>query len=148
MGPVILPDVLNGPAYVDFLDNDLRELLDDLPLQTRGRMFFQQDGAPPHWSREARNWIGQQFNGRWIGRGGPVAWPPRSPDLTPLDFFLWGHMKQYVYRTPPQSLEDLTMKLHAATAIVTDDMLERIPGEIIRRAQLCLDNNGGHFEQF
>ncbi|GBM88486.1 hypothetical protein AVEN_269361-1 [Araneus ventricosus] len=27
---------------------------------------------------------------RWIGRGGPVLWPPRSPDLTPLDFFPMG----------------------------------------------------------
>ncbi|KAJ4429330.1 hypothetical protein ANN_26334 [Periplaneta americana] len=38
-------------------------------------------------------------SGRWIGRGGPVAWPAQSPDLTPLDFFLWGCMKEKVYQT-------------------------------------------------
>jgi hypothetical protein len=27
--------------------------------------------------------------GRWISRGGPITWPPRSPDLTQLIFFLW-----------------------------------------------------------
>jgi hypothetical protein len=30
-----------------------------------------------------------KFPGRWIGRGGPIAWPPRSPDLTPLDIFFF-----------------------------------------------------------
>ena len=35
---------------------------------------------------------------RWIGRGGTINWPPRSPDLTPLDFCLWGLMKSEVYR--------------------------------------------------
>ncbi|GBL73687.1 hypothetical protein AVEN_230681-1 [Araneus ventricosus] len=39
-----------------------------------------------------------EYPGRWIGRGGPVLWPPRSPDLTSLDFFLWGHLKELVYR--------------------------------------------------
>ena len=40
------------------------------------------------------------YPGLWIGKGGPVAWPPRSPDLTLLDFFLWGHIKSLVYKTP------------------------------------------------
>jgi hypothetical protein len=35
---------------------------------------------------------------RWIGRGGSITWPPRSPDLTPLDFFLWGYAKNIVYQ--------------------------------------------------
>jgi len=30
------------------------------------------------------------YNDYWIGQGGPMAWPPRSPDLIPMDFFLWG----------------------------------------------------------
>ena len=34
------------------------------------------------------------FDEKWIGRGGPVAWPPRSPDLTPPDYFLWGFVKE------------------------------------------------------
>jgi len=34
---------------------------------------------------------------RWIDRGGRVPWPPRSPDLNPLDFFFWGYSKNIVY---------------------------------------------------
>ena len=29
----------------------------------------------------------ERFPDAWIGRGGPIPWPPRSPDLSPLDFF-------------------------------------------------------------
>lgn len=34
----------------------------------------------------------------WIGRDGPINWPPRSPDISPLDFFLWGYVKDIVYQ--------------------------------------------------
>jgi hypothetical protein len=46
-------------------------------------------------------------NDRWIGLGGPTAWPPRSPDFTPMDFFLWGHIKALIYKSPVDSEEDL-----------------------------------------
>ena len=56
-------------------------------------IIFQLDGAPPHWGLDVRASLNEQFPGRWIGRDGPTPWPPRSPDLTPLDFFLWGYVK-------------------------------------------------------
>ena len=46
--------------------------------------------APPHFPKEVRTWLNEKFNGRWIGRGGPISWAPHSPDLTPLDFFVCG----------------------------------------------------------
>ena len=51
---------------------------------------FQQDGAPPHWSLNVRDYLDATFPDAWIGRGGPTAWPARSPDITPLDFFFVG----------------------------------------------------------
>ena len=55
------------------------------------------------------------YPGHWIGRGGPVAWPPRSPDLTPLDFFLWEHIKSIVYETPVPDEETLLARILAAS---------------------------------
>ncbi|CAF3327057.1 unnamed protein product [Rotaria socialis] len=52
--------------------------------------IFQQDGASPHFSIDVRRCLNDHFPGRWIGRGGSIRWAPRSPDLTPLAFFLWG----------------------------------------------------------
>ncbi|GFT41032.1 DUF4817 domain-containing protein [Trichonephila clavipes] len=58
------------------------------PAPILRHMWFQQDGAPSHYARHAREHLDRTFPNRWIGRGGPVAWPPRSPDLSPLDFSL------------------------------------------------------------
>ena len=54
------------------------------------KMIFQQDGAPPHFSKGVRAWLNEKFNGRWIVRGGSISWVPCSPDSTPLDFFFYG----------------------------------------------------------
>ena len=81
--------------YLRFLHEELPRLLEDVPLNKRGRMYFQHDGSPPHSSHEVRNFLNYRFPGRWIGRGGP--WPARSPDLSPMDYCVWGWMKELVY---------------------------------------------------
>ncbi|KAK3849715.1 hypothetical protein Pcinc_043543 [Petrolisthes cinctipes] len=47
-----------------------------------------------HFARGTRDFINVMYSDKWIGLvGGPIAWPPKSPDLTPLDFYLWGNLK-------------------------------------------------------
>jgi hypothetical protein len=48
----------------------------------------------PHFDREVTAYLNQRYENRCIGRIGPIPWPPRSPDLTPLDFILLGLMKK------------------------------------------------------
>jgi len=71
------------------------------------------DGAPPHFSRIARQYLNDHFPGKWIGRNGPVAWPPRSPDLNPIDLYLWGHVKNKVYSTPVTNVNELWERIVA-----------------------------------
>lgn len=52
----------------------------------RDRIWVQHDGTPAHYRQAVRNFLNEQFNKRWIGRGGPMSWPPRSPDLMKFDF--------------------------------------------------------------
>jgi hypothetical protein len=59
-------------------------------------IFFQQDGAPCHYASNVRRLLNDVFPGKWIGRAGPIAWPRRSPDLTPMDYFLRGQVKTVV----------------------------------------------------
>ncbi|XP_044265289.1 uncharacterized protein LOC123011749 [Tribolium madens] len=87
IGSHVLPQRLTGAAYLDFLENVLDDLLEDVPLAIRRNMWYMQDGAPPHYARVVTNWLNNHFLEKWIGRQGPVAWPPRSPDLNPCDFF-------------------------------------------------------------
>ena len=62
----------------------------------RGKLIWQQDGAPPHYGLIVKDFLNATFD-EWIGRRGHVEWPPCSPDLTPMDFSVWGILKNAVY---------------------------------------------------
>ena len=62
-------------------------------------VVFQQNGAPPHWSLMICDFLNETFPNRWIGRSGPTPWRPRSPDITPLDFFVGLCKRQSVQNT-------------------------------------------------
>ncbi|GBL91426.1 hypothetical protein AVEN_136925-1 [Araneus ventricosus] len=70
-----------------------------------------------------RDYLKKELPHRWIGRAGLddgplLPWPPRSPDLTSCDFFLWGYVKNKVYIPPmPTTLQALQERI---TASVTD----------------------------
>jgi hypothetical protein len=51
-----------------------------------GRIHFQHDGAPLITFAEVREYLTTRFPCRWKGTAAPIAWPPRSPNLTPIDF--------------------------------------------------------------
>ncbi|EZA46654.1 hypothetical protein X777_03908 [Ooceraea biroi] len=71
-----MEDRINGARYLNFLDNRLHILLEDIPLHTRRHMWYQLDGAPAHFTRPVCQRLHQHFPARWIGRGGSVSWPP------------------------------------------------------------------------
>jgi hypothetical protein len=88
LGPNVLPARLTGNDYLQFLREELPVMLEDVSLTVRKKMWFQHDGAPAHYSLRVRQFLTESYPQWWIGRGGPVTWPPPSPDLNPLDFFL------------------------------------------------------------
>lgn len=148
LGPVVLPNRLRGADYLNFLQNTMVDLFDDIPVDQRQQMWFQHDGAPPHYSIAVREHLHEAFPLRWIGRGGPVSWPARSPDLNPLDFFLWGYLKSLVYAIPVNSLEQLQQRINQGCHQIraNDGVLERVRLSFRRRCRACLEMGGGHFE--
>jgi len=56
-------------------------------------IWFQQDGATCHTANVTIDLLRGTFENRIISRNGDVNWPPRSCDLTPLDYFVWGAVK-------------------------------------------------------
>jgi hypothetical protein len=60
------------------IGTELPDLLEIVPLAYRRNDWFQHDGAPPHFSRNVREMLDNQYPQRWIGRGGPHHWPARS----------------------------------------------------------------------
>ncbi|KAJ4449617.1 hypothetical protein ANN_01020 [Periplaneta americana] len=83
-----------------------------------GPYFFEgtfNDGAPAHFHVNVSNFLDRTLNQRWIGRRGSAAeLSPRSLDLTPLVFYLWGALKDTVYSTKPQTLEELGVEIEHA----------------------------------
>jgi len=141
-----LPPRVNSEIYKNFLKNDLPILLENVPLHLRRNMIFQHDGAPTHTSRNVRRFLNRTYPNRWIGRNGPQYWPARSPDLTPVDFFLWGHLKNYIYQKPVLNREDLFNRIIEAVASISPDMIINTQQSLLKRARLCIDANGTQFE--
>ncbi|GFW43566.1 putative transposable element [Trichonephila clavipes] len=88
-------------------------------------LWFQQDGATCHTARATIDLLKDTFGDRLISRFGPVNWPPRSCDLTPLDYFLWGYVKSLVYADKPQTLDHLEDNILRVIADIRPQMLEK-----------------------
>lgn len=146
IGPHFFDQHINGESYLNFLENDLLTLLENVPRNVIENLWVQHDGAPPHYSLRVRQFLNNQFPNRWIGRAGPVNWPPRSPDLTCLDFFLWGSIKNMVYKIPPTTREDMKLRIQNAFQQITPRMLRNVQGSFVKRIQLCIETNGAIFE--
>ena len=103
-------------------------------------MIFQlkKNGAPPHWGLQVCAFLNDKFLERLIGRGGSAAWPPRSPDINPLDLFLvglWGYVK-IVFK----SLQYLKGRITQSFAHVTVLMLDKTWKELLRLFKMLTDN--------
>ncbi|GFX69959.1 transposable element Tc3 transposase [Trichonephila clavipes] len=89
-------------------------------------LWFQQDGATCHTARATIDLLKDTFGDRLISRFGPVNWPPRSCDLTPLDYFLWGYVKSLVYADKPQTRDYLEDNIRRVIADIRPQMLEKV----------------------
>ncbi|GFU54176.1 transposable element Tc3 transposase [Trichonephila clavipes] len=88
-------------------------------------LWFQQDGATCHTARATIDLLKDTLGDRLISRFRPVNWPPRSCDLTPLDYFLWGYVKSLVYADKPQMLDHLEDNIRRVIADIRPQMLEK-----------------------
>jgi hypothetical protein len=86
------------------------------------------------------------FPGSRVGRGGQIPWPPHSPNIMPLDLFLWGYFKVIVYKTLVAFLDVLKLRIVAANETVTPQMLENTWREIAYRLDILRAKKGAHVE--
>ena len=95
---------VNGERYRAIINDFFVPDLDDVDVDD---LWFQQDGATYHTANEKDNYLKKTFGERIISRRGSMAWPPRSCDLTPLNYFLWGYVKSLVYADKPETIDAL-----------------------------------------
>lgn len=136
-----------GERYLDILRNLKVNYLDRLPPNEYNEIFFVHDGAPPHNTVIVNQLLHTYFEDRWIGTNGPFRWPPRSPDITPLDFFIWGYLKNEVYRNPVTIKEECEQRVRRAVNSLSPTLISRATNEgVIRRLSKCLEVQGRNFE--
>ena len=112
IGPYFFNENLNLMTFLRFLLNEFSNDIDELPLDYRYNLRLQFDEATIHNAVIVRDW--SSFS-NWIGKNSPlVLWPPRSPDLTLLDFFLWGIIKNEVYKSRAQTGDELYERVRVA----------------------------------
>jgi len=148
IGPYFFEDergnsmTVTSARYVAMLENFVAEKLENFP--DLDNPWFQQDGATAHTARSSMAAVRQLFGNRIISRFGDIHWPPRSPDLSACDFFLWGHIKSKVYVTRPTTLLQLKTRIQEVIALIPMEMLQRVMQNLHTRFQECIERNGHH----
>jgi transposase len=147
IGPFFIEGNLTGDVYLGMLQQQIIPAIqasrDDFE-----QVWFQQDGAPPHYSRQVRHYLDNVFPNRWIGRRGFIEWPARSPDLSPLDYFMWGYVKDRVYKTKPRDIDDLRNRIVQEIHGIPQQTLRRVVSHVYTTLAHCQAAEGKQFEHF
>ncbi|GFV43621.1 uncharacterized protein TNCV_2679221 [Trichonephila clavipes] len=103
---------LTSESYTGILSGPLANFLEDeVSLRDLSRMWYQNVLTPAHKSTQPCTFSAQTFDFRIIGYGGQREGYPRSPDLSPLDFFFWGFLKSIVYERESTSKSDILNRI-------------------------------------
>jgi hypothetical protein len=109
-------------------------------------MWYTDNGVPEYFSRAVRDVLNIRHD-RWICRGGPIAWPPRSPHFNPLDFYLWGHLKTLMNAAPVDNKDEFHLSMDACQTIrIYPGIFQRMQRSIMRRVERCTEFHAGRFE--
>lgn len=143
IGPYFFEGNVTGESYLAMLQNFVIPQLNAHRVNHH-QIWFQQDGAPAHYSANVKEFCDANFYG-WIGRGGNIAWPARSPDHNPMDFFVWPYLKNKVYTEPrPSNMIELRHKIKTEMENIPEDTLQNVRENLVRRLNKCIELNGGH----
>ncbi|GFV79972.1 uncharacterized protein TNCV_1217401 [Trichonephila clavipes] len=135
---------INGDRYRAMITNFFIPELNNHDVQ---ELWFQQDGATCHTARATIDLLKETFGDRLISRFGPVNWPPRSCDLTPLDYFLWGYVKSLVYADKQQTLDHLEDNIRRVIANIRPQMLEKVIENWTSRLDYIRTSHGSHMPE-
>ena len=112
------------------------------PQLQHKRLYFQHDGAAPHYAVVLSEWLDEKFPGSWIGRRGSFNWPARSLDLTTCDFFLWGYLKDILFKESCTSVMQLKKRIQEVCAGITKAMYQKVCHSVAQRPRDCLEKDG------
>ena len=130
---------MNSNYYTEQL---LPRLIDDCRQLMNDDFLFQQDGAPAHTLKQAQDWL-EHHSPEFVNND---KWPPNSPDLNPLDFFIWGVMldKYDKHSTKPKTTAELKIVLQQIWYSLSQEFIQMTVLAFRKRVQACVRSDGGH----
>lgn len=137
------PVSVNSLRYQQMLNSFLMPKLRAIDIEN---MLFQQDGASWHTKSTVIDILREKFPGHVISRNGDINFPPRSCDLSPVDYFLWGYLKDEVYKqrcNRPTTIKQLKAKIREAIASITPDVCQNALNDWSGRIGIVKSGCGG-----
>ena len=110
-------------------------------------LWFQQDRAIAHTPRALMAVVREMIPGHVIFRGGNVAWPARSPDLSVRDYFLLGYLKSRVLLSKPNDINELKASIQEEITAIRNNMVQTAMRNLRDRLQQCIQNDGRHLRE-
>ncbi|XP_031357888.1 uncharacterized protein LOC116181640 [Photinus pyralis] len=136
---------VNSARYVAMLQNFLQPRMNEIVEEHElGDLWFQQDGATAHTARASLHVLREIFPERLVSLRGDVGWPARSPDLSICDYFLWGYLKEKVFKRRPHTIAELRQRIIEEVNAIPRDICARATENFRHRLQQCVDANGRH----
>jgi len=152
LGPYFFESNVNGENY--------RKMLSEYFIPTASGLncihdfHFMQDGALPHRTGDVLDLLNDHFHERVIGLGymsrfgDGMDWPPYSPDLNPCDYYLWGCLKDRVYRSAPKSIDDLKKAIQTEIEKIALNEIKEAIRNFRERLRAVIECEGGHIEAY
>jgi len=141
---------VNAALYGRILEDFIRKMDEKGITSTH---WFQQDGARAHTTKDNLDILRRAFGSRIISRrfseiyqGEGLEWPANSPDLSPMDFFVWGTTKELAYRNKPKNLDELEEKIGEILRAIPADSCRRTFTSFEERLRMTIAMGGGHIE--
>ena len=125
-----------------------RLLMPEIEARNLYDIWFQQDGATCHTARKTMDLLHSRFGEQFISRLGPVDWPPRSCDITPLDFYLWGYVKSKCFMDKRATIEALEANITEVISEIPTEALERVIQNWCLRMDVLKRRCGQHLKRF
>lgn len=149
--PIFFDANVTGDTYLDMLLGNILPALHRNGFDS-ANICYMHDGAPAHITADVRQCLDRLDDNfhSWIGRGNGTAklmdWPPRSPDLNMLDFFLWGVLQHRVHLQEHISIDDLANTVINESDAIPPYVLTRVQQNLLKRLRKCIEVNGQLFE--
>ncbi len=150
IGPHVFEGTVTAAKYLQMMEEyvmpELRRLFSP---EDMAKLVWMHDGAAPHRAHVVKAYFDQNFTD-WLGYNGTFKWPPRSPDATPCDYFMWNDIREGVVKRSPQNPDQLRLAIIRSFEDLNANPLrcEKALLSVRTRCESLVTHAGGHIEPY